>query len=197
MKLSSIASPQCYAGLYAFDFGAWTAFGYTAAEVALLLESEEYREGKVYKIVRVAPDGQMELRGISGARFQLESGMFFNRAESGAARSDFEELQRLAGRNPPPCRAYVQLVDRGAGGETSRFVTALIYPAEYEDEVSRWLLEAGYAGGDTVEGGSSHVSNYQADSKTILERVQLWSQDAIPSRSRDEVYRDVRRALQR
>ncbi len=197
MKLPSVADPQRYPGLYVYDFGSWTVVGYTAEEIAVLLESESYRDGKVYQIVRASPDGNMELRGVSNTRFQLESGMFFNRDDLEAARADFTELQRLGQSLGAPCRAFVHLADRGGHMDRARYVTALIYPAEYEDEMARWLNEAGYAGGDTVEGGSSHVSDYQATEKTILEREQLWSRPAIPSRCADEVLSSVRQAVQR
>ena len=197
MRVPMTDEPQRYRGLYIFDFGEWAALGYTAEEVALLLESEAHRAGKVYKIVRATPDGQMEFRGVAPERFQLESGLMFNRNELAAARADFAELQRLALADAPPCRAILHLADRGTSDGVARYVTALIYPAEYEDEVGQWLLATGFAGGDLVEGGPSHVTNYYAEDKTILERQQLWSRTAIPSRSRDEVLRSVRHAVQR
>jgi hypothetical protein len=197
MKLPTLDQPDRYRGLYVFDFGEWAAVGYTAEEVALLLESEPYRAGKVYKIVRAAPDGQMELRGVSATRFQLESGVFFNRDDLEAAQADFAELVRLAQMHAVPCRAFVQLADRGTRQATARFVTALIYPAEYEDELAQWLDAVRYSGGDLAEGGSSHVSDYYTTEKTILKRQQLWSQPAIPSRSADEVLSRVRQAVQR
>jgi hypothetical protein len=197
MKLPDLSQPDRYRGLYVFDFGEWTAVGYSAEEIAVLLEREQYRTGKVYKIVRTSPDGQMELRGIPTERWHVESGMFFNRADLDAARADFAELQRLAETRGTPCRAFAHLADRGVAAGRARYATALIYPAEYEDEMARWLLDAHYQGGDTVEGGISHVTNYQAESKTILQRQQLWSRPAIPSRSSEEVLRSVRTAVQR
>ncbi len=197
MDLPAVEQPQRYAGLYVFDFGEWTAVGYTADEVSLLLESEQYRGGRVYKIVRATPDGRFELKGMARERFEMESGLFFQRAELEAARGDFADLRGLAQRRPPPCRAFVHLVDRGPSAEAARYVTALVYPAEHEDEMSSWLRAADYAGGDLVEGGISHVSNYYSDPKTILDRQQLWSQPAVSSRSADEVLASVRRAVQR
>ncbi len=198
MKLPRLDQPQRYGGLYIFDFGEWTAVGYTAEEIATLLESEQYRGGKIYKIVRASPNGDFELRGVSPQRFQLESGLFFSRDSLEAARTDYDELFRL-GEDGAPCRAYIQLVDRGAeaGAQPGRYATALVYPAEYEEEIARWLSEAGYAGGDTAEGGVSHVTNYYEQPKTNLERQQLWSRPAIPSRSREDVFANVRVAVQR
>jgi hypothetical protein len=197
MNLPTLDEPVRYRGLYVYDGGAWTAVGYTAEEVAILLESEEYRDGKIYKIVRASPDGQMELKGVAATRFQLESGMLFYRDDLEAARADFETLRDLGTQHGAPCRAFVHLADRGDVPDVPRYVTALIYPAEHEDEIARWLLDADYAGGDLAEGGPSHVSNYYADDSTILQRAQLWRQPAIPSRSAEEVFRTVRRAVQR
>jgi hypothetical protein len=197
MKLPTLDQPHRYRGLYVFNFGEWTAVGYTAEEVAVLLESDEYRAGKVYKIVRATPDGQMELRGVAAERFQLESGLFFNRADLDAARADFAELVRLGQAQGAPCRAFVHLADRGEREGVARYVTALIYPAEYEDEMAQWLERAGYCGGDIAEGGSSHVANYYAAEKVVLQRQQLWSHPAIQSRSADQVLGSVRQAVQR
>lgn len=197
MKLPNVDQPQRYGGLYVFDFGPWTAVGYTAEEIAVLLESEAYQTGKVYKIVRATPDGRMELRGVGPERFRLESGMFFNRDGLEAARADFAELHRLGQTRGAPCRAFLHLADRGDQAARARYVTALIYPAEYDDEMAAWLGAVKYAGGDIAEGGSSHVSDYYAETKTILEREQLWSQPAIPSRDASVVLSSVRRAVQR
>ena len=197
MKLPALNEPQRYRGLYVFDFGEWTALGYTAEEIALLLESEQYRGGKVYQIVRAQPDGGLELRGVAPERFRLESGLFFNRETLDAAREDFRTLRELAQRTPPPGRAFVHLIDRGAHEGVPRYAVGLIYPAEYEDAVAQWLLASDYAGGDTVEGGPSHVTNYYAEKPAVLEREQLWPASATSSRSREAVYASVRQAVQR
>lgn len=198
MKLPALENPTRYGGLYVFDFGDWTAVGYTAEEIALLLESEKYRDGKVYRIHRATPDGQMELQGVSPERFQLESGLFFIRTDEAAARRDFGELTTSADENPPPCRAFVQLAKCDSVGEAPRqFITALVYPAEYENEMSRWLGEIGFAGGDSVEGGISCATSFYNLSKAVLERRQLATRSSGSSRSRDEVYATVRRAVQR
>lgn len=197
MNLPAVDDALRYQGLYVFDFGEWTALGYTAEEIALLLDHEAYRGGKVYKIVRAAPDGRMELRGVAHTRFQLESGMFFARRDLDEARGDFTALRAAGDDGQAPCRAFVHLTDRGADTPAGRYVTAMIYPAEHEDEVARWLLDLGYAGGDTAEGGPSHVTNYYEEAPTILDRAQLWSRSAIPSRSSEDVLSSVRRAVQR
>lgn len=197
MNVPTVEQPQKYRGLYVYDFGEWAALGYTAEEIALLLESEAHRGGKIYKIHNAWPDGRMELLGVAPERFQTESGLFFYRARPDAARTDFEELRAAARETPPPSRTYVHLADRGGEAGAGRYATCLIYPAEFDEEVGRWLLDLNYQGGDWAEGGVSHVSNYYAEQKTILEREQLWSRPAIPSRSREEVLSSVRRAVQR
>ncbi len=196
MILPYVQDPSRLRGLYVYDFGEWTAVGYTAEEIAILLDDETYRDGKIYKIHRATPDGQMELRGISPARFNLESGMFFYRSELEPARSDFEQLRTAAEKTQPPCRVFLHLADRAADGP-QRYLTALIFPAEYEDEIGRWLTVIAFNGGDLAEGGVSHVTNYNEQEKTLLERQQLWNRPAITSRSPDEVLAGVRQAVQR
>ena len=77
MKLPELKEHQKYVGLYVFDFGDHTGLGFTAQEVAELLESERYKDGKVYKIHKAYPDGKLELKGIPAKIFQLEAGLFF------------------------------------------------------------------------------------------------------------------------
>ena len=197
MKLPHLQPPDRYRGLYVYDFGEWTAVGYTADEIAILLESEATSGGTVYKIYRVWPDGRMELRGIAPERFRIESGMFFYRGEPDAAEADCASLLAAANHTPPPCRAYVQVAERTAALPAAHFVTALIFPGEYEEEIGQWLLRVDYHGGDLAEGGPSHVSNYYAEAKQILRQEQLWSRWAIPSRPADEVLASVHRAVQR
>jgi hypothetical protein len=197
MILPHLDNPQRFRGLYIYDFGEWTAVGYTAEEIAILLEHERYRGGKIYKICRTSPDGQMELRGVSPQRFKLESGMFFSRSELEPARADFEALRAAAEKTPPPCRAFLHLVERSTESGPYRYLTALVFPAEHESEIGDWLTEVGFYGGDIAEGGVSHVTNYYGEQRTILERQDLWSHPAIPSRSRDEVLATVRHAVQR
>ena len=79
-----------YVGLYVFDFGDQVAVGYTADEIAVLLESEKYADGKVYRIHRALPDGTMELQGVPREKFHCEDGLFFYRADDGQARQDLE-----------------------------------------------------------------------------------------------------------
>lgn len=197
VKLPQVDEPQRYQGLYVYDFGEWAAIGYTAKEVATLLESERYRDGKVYRIHRAQPDGTMELSGVSAERFEFESGMFFSRRDRAAAERDFDALCAAAESEKPPCRAHAHLADQSRASPASPYVVGLVYPAEYEDDIAAWLLACGYQGGDTVEGGISHVTNFRESDCSILRRHQLWPESTTPSRTREEVLATVRRAVQR
>jgi hypothetical protein len=196
MKLPQVNDPTRYAGLYVVDFGGQVAVGYTASEVEVLMDHERYRGCRVYRIYQAYPDGRMELRGVDATRFQLEEGMLFYRGEEATARADYDALLRSARRNEPPCRCQVQLA-RLDGAEYP-FVTALIFPAEYSDDISRWLLDAEYAGGTIVEGGVSLVAEYQSARPVILAREQLWWGTADgTSRPAEEVLASTGRAVQR
>lgn len=197
MQTIRVPDPAAYRGLYVFDFGEWSAVGYTADEIAILLEDPRYREGKVYRIHGATPDGRMELQGVSAERFQLESGMLFWRATLGEARADFDALRQAAEQDPPPCRAFLHLAENKAPGQAGSFVTALIYPGEYDDDVAAWLLRLEYAGGDTAEGGFSVVTGYYELEKRVIDRAQLFGVGALPTRSADEVLASTRRAVQR
>jgi hypothetical protein len=176
-----------------FDFGDHAGVGFTAEEVAELLDSERYKEGKVYKIHRAYPDGRLELRGVPAARFQLEAGMFFYAADEATARSDFKRLVDLAVRTAPPCRAKVHL----AKYAEDRFVVAMIYPAERDEEVSTWLLEGDYRTAGPAEGGAGAVERYYRDQPEVLDRHQLFEGSQHVSRTGDELLASVARAVQR
>ena len=193
MKLPTLDQPDRYEGLYVFDFGDHAGVGFTAEEVAELLESERYREGKVYKIHRASPDGRLELKGVPAERFQLEAGMFFHAASETTARADFKRLVNLAVRAAPPCRAKVHL----ARYDEQRFVVAVIYPAEYDDEVSSWLLAGEFRTAGPADGGAGAVEQYYRDRPEVIERQQLFGARDGVSRSGQELLASVARAVQR
>lgn len=196
-ELPRLSEPGRYAGLYVVDFGDHTAVGYTAEEVAALLEHEQYREVKVYRIHRVTPAGELELAGVPAERFFSESAMLFFFCDPDAARDGYEALRTLAGREPPPGRAFVHLAELPGGDQASRWVVALVYPAEYEHDMGRWLLDAGYEAGDRVEGGISCATGYRELDKTIHARQQLWPAGSIASRPAGQVLAEVRKAVVR
>ncbi len=193
MELPKLKKPEKYAGLYIFDFGDHVGVGFTAREVAELLESEKYSHGKVYKIHRAFPDGKLELKGVTAETFQLEAGMFFYSSEPDTARRDFKELVNMAVKAAPPSRAKVHLARYG----DDKFVTAIIYPAEYNDEFSLWLTDGGYETSGPAEGGIEAVQRYYDRQPEILERHQLFGQSETISRTGEELLASVRMAVQR
>jgi hypothetical protein len=193
MKLPKLEKPERYQGLYVFDFGDHAGVGFTAEEVAELLDSERYKDGKVYKIQRAFPDGQMELRAVPAARFQLEAGMFFYAPDEATARRDFQELVNLAIRSAPPCRAKVEL----ARYTENMFAVALVYPAERDEEVSAWLLEGNYRTAGPADGGVGAVERYYRDRPRILETQQLFDASETVSRTGQELLEAVALAIQR
>jgi hypothetical protein len=193
MELPKLQKPEKYAGLYIFDFGQDTGVGFTAEEVAELLESEKYKDGKVYKIHKAYPDGRLELKGIRSEIFQLEAGMFFYSSNRQAAERDFKGLVDLAVRTAPPCRAKVHL----AKYSSDKFVAALIYPAEYDDEISSWLLDGRYKTAGAAEGGIEAVQRYYDHKPQILDRHQLFGQITIESRTGEELLAGSKLAVQR
>jgi len=193
MKLPKLEKPQKYVGLYVVDFGEHCGTGFTAREVAELAESEKYKHIKVYKIHRAHPDGKLELKGIRNEIFQLEAGMFFYSSELETARDDFKKLSNLAVRQAPPCRAKVQLAKYTA----SKFAVAIIYPAEYDDEISRWLLDGKYETAGAAEGGIEAVQRYYDTRPKILERHQLFGESSLEDRTGEELLAGLKSPLQR
>jgi len=193
MKLPKLEKPDRYEGLYVFDFGDHAGVGFTAEEVAELLDNERYREGKVYRVHRAFPDGRLELKGVPAERFQLEAGMFFYATDEATARNDFKHLVDMAVRTMPPCRAKVHLAKRG----DDQYVVALIYPAEHDEEISSWLLEGDYRTSGPAEGGVGAVERYYGNACEILDRQQLFGAGDDASRTGQELLESVTRAVQR
>ncbi len=192
MKLPQLTEPDKYTGFYAVDFGDHSGVGFTAEEVAELLESEKFSDIKVYRICRAYPDGTLELKGVRRETFQMEAGMFFYAADEEQARMDFDRLLDWANRQPAPCRAKVHLARLG-----NSFVTALIYPAEYDDDISRWLLDGHYRTCGAAEGGTGAVNRYyQADSQ-VLDRRQLWPASSIEHLQGQALLEAAKRAIVR
>ncbi len=193
MEIPKLEKSEKYVGLYIFDFGDHTGVGFTAQEVAELLESEKYRDGKVYKIHRAYPDGKLELKGVPAGTFELEAGMFFYSSDSEGSRSDFKRLVNLAVRTAPPCRAKVHLAKAG----DDSFVVALIYPAEYDDEISSWLSAGEYRTTGAAEGGVGAVQAYYDRDAEILDRHQLFGELESASRTGEELLACLKMAVQR
>ncbi len=193
MKLPELKNSEKYASLYIFDFGDHCGVGFTAEEVAELFESEKYKNCKAYKIHRAYPDGRLELKGVRPEIFQLEAGMFFYSSELETARTDFKGLVNLAIRTSPPCRAKVHL----ARYADEKFVTAIIYPAEYDNQISAWLSVGEYKTTGAAEGGSEAVQRYYDYKPQILDRHQLFGKSEYQSRSGTELLASLKLAVQR
>jgi len=193
MKLPKLKKPDKYAGLYVFDFGEHTGVGFTAQEVAELLESEKYKDCKAYKIHKAYPDGKLELKGIRAETFELEAGMFFYSSDIEPARRDFKGLVNLAVKAAPPCRAKVHL----AKYSDDKFTVSIIYPAEYDDEISSWLLDGDYKTSGAAEGGVGAVQRYYDYRPEILDRHQLFGESEWVSRTGEELLAAAKLAIQR
>ena len=193
MRLPKLQKPDKYTGLYVFDFGDHSGVGFTAQEVAELLDSKKYKDCKAYKIHRAYPDGRLELKGVRPEIFQLETGMFFYSQDKQTARRDFKELTNLAVRIAPPCRAKVHL----AKYADDKFVTAIIYPAESDDEVSRWLSDGGYKTSGAAEGGIGAVQRYYDAKPQILDKHQLFAKSELVSRTGEKLLAGLKLAVQR
>jgi hypothetical protein len=193
MRLPELDNSEKYVGLYVFDFGDHAGVGFTAEEVAELLESEEFCDCKAYKIHNARPDGTLELRGLPFQTFQLETGMFFYSSDEKTAAADFKRLVNLAVRSAPPCKAKVHLAKYAA----DKFAVAIIFGAEYNDEMSKWLLDGRYRTQGAAEGGVEAVQRYYDEAPQILDRHQLFARDAMQSRSGAELLANVKVAVQR
>jgi hypothetical protein len=193
MELPELQNSQRYVGLYVFDFGDHCGVGFTAEEVAELFESEKYKDCKAYKIHKAYPDGKLELKGMRAEIFQLEAGMFFHSSDLKTARRDFKRLVNLAVKTAPPCRAKVHL----AKYNDNKFMAALIYPAEYDDQISTWLLDGGYKTDGTAEGGIEAVQRYYDYKPQILDRHQLFGKSEYQSRTGEELLAGIKLAVQR
>lgn len=193
MKLPELQNSPKYVGLYVIDFGDHSAVGFTAEEVAEFVESERFKDFKVYKIYRAYPDGRMELKGVPMETFALEMGMFFYAFDAETAEKNYNELVSIAPEAAPPCKAKVHLAKYG----DDKFVTALIYPAEYNEEVSSWLGAVEYKTAGPAEGGVEAVERYYRDNVEILQRHQLFAKSQITSRSGEELFAAAKLAVQR
>ena len=193
MKLPELKNTEKYQGLYVIDFGASSGVGFTAGEVSEILESEKYSDVKVYKIHRAYSDGRMELKGVPSETFQLEKGMFFFAADRETAENEFKSLTGTAVTESPPCRAKVHL----ARYDDRRFVTAMIYPAEYDDEISSWLIRNRYQTQGEVTGGLSAVERYYTEKPEVLDSQQLWSDTETKDRTGTELLKDIAEPVQR
>ncbi len=193
MELPKIENPDRYVDLYIVDFGDHSGVGFTAQEAAELLESEKFKNVKVYRIYNAYPDGKMELKGVPNQTFQLEAGMFFYEFDETTAQDDFKRLVKSAVGDAPPARAKVHF----ARYNGEKFVTALIFPAEYNGQFGRWLLDIGYKTAGPAEGGTEAVKRYYMDAPQVLQRHQLFTQQSFKSKTGKELLAMTKMAVVR
>ena len=108
-------------------------------------------------------------------------------------RRDFKGLVALAVKAGPPCRAKVHL----AKYRDDKFATAIIYPAEYDDEISLWLLDGEYKTSGAAEGGIDAVQTYYDVKPQILDRHQLFGKSTSENRTGEELLAGIKLAIQR
>jgi hypothetical protein len=78
-----------------------------------------------------------------------------------------------------------------------KFAVAIIYPAEYDDEMGRWLLNGNYKTAGAAEGGIEPVQRYYGDKPEILDRHQLFGKSEHQSRTGEELLAGLKLAVQR
>ncbi len=193
MKLPELENSNKYVGLYVINFGDSSSVGYTATETAALLESEKYADVKVFKIVKAYADGTLELKGVRNDTFKLESGMFFNSINKDIAVSEFETLSDYADNSSCPCKAKLQLAHDTEGN----YLLGLIYPAEYEEEISSWMIASNFKGSGGVDAGISQVDRFYNSGYCIDHSKQIMAEDTIAARSFDELVNTAGVAIQR
>jgi hypothetical protein len=192
MKLPEIKEADKYTGLYVVDFGDRCGVGFAAEEIAELLESEQFSDVQVYKVHRANPDGTMELKGIKKETFQLEAGMFFYAKDAETAQGDYQRLMAWSDKQLPPARCKAHL----ANNEDS-YVTALIYPAEFDDAFSKWLLDGNYRTTGQVEGGTRAAQRYYVANWDVIDRKQLWPASSIEHLQGEALMEATNRAIVR
>jgi hypothetical protein len=119
--------------------------------------------------------------------------MFFYSPDLHTAEGDFKNLVNMAVKTAPPCRAKVHL----AKYDDNKFVTAIIYPAEYNDEMSRWFLDGDYKTSGVAEGGMEAVQRYYQQQPRILDKHQLFAKSEFHSRTGLELLANLKVAVQR
>jgi hypothetical protein len=119
--------------------------------------------------------------------------MFFYSKDAETAACDFKRLVDVAVVSSPPCRAKVHL----AKYSPDKFAVAIIYPAEYDDEFSRWLLGNDYKTQGPAEGGTGAVTRYYEAGPEIIERHQLFAVNELESRTGEELLAATKIAVQR
>jgi hypothetical protein len=195
MKLPPISDPWRYEGLFVFDFGEWVSVGYTAEEVAVLLESKEHRNGAAYRVYRVNAQGGMELIAVRGGELYGEEMMLFASRDSLEAQAGFSSLKEAAQQSPIGCAARIEMIDVAL--EEHPHGVCLIYPRHAGNIVSAWLVAMAFQGGEVVLGGAEALNAYNGAKAAPVASCRLVARADYTPRLADEILRSVRRPLQR
>lgn len=195
-RLPRLTNPQRYQGLYVVDFGDGLSVGYVAGEVAILFDSNRFPQMRAYRIHRALPDGTVSLVQVSKDHFRrgADEALFFLQASEPAARDDFDTLRDLA-EGKFPCPAHIEFAE--IPGRTWPFLTVLVYPAEYTDQVSSFLLSVNYEGGETVEVGTHELASFRQAKPRIIEVAEIAAAPAEAARPLEELIAARRYAVQR
>ncbi|MCO6438207.1 MAG: hypothetical protein J5J06_14025 [Phycisphaerae bacterium] len=193
--LPPLSDPHAYIGLFVYDFGSHVSVGYTAGEIRLLRECEAHRGGTAYQIYRVDECGRIELRGVTDERLAAREAMCFLRGDGIAARADYDRLCRAAEERPLPCPAE-GILGRIYEWEPPH-VTAVVYPASASHQVSGWLGEVKYGGGDDVLGGMDVCRQLLAASALWIGRKPLPGKLDYADRTIEDILNTVRNTVQR
>ena len=97
--------------------------------------------------------------------------MFFHEPTQSLAAKNYKKLIDLAITSKFPCTAKVNL----AKYSNDKFATAIIFPAEYNDQLSDWLLANDYQTTGSTTGSATEVTKYYEDKPEILETHQLFT----------------------
>ena len=119
--------------------------------------------------------------------------MFFHCLTEDTARADFDLLAKFGTEQNPPCNVKLQLTCDSEG----QYIIAMIYPAEYENEIGRWMIASDYRGKGPVDAGISQVEVFYASGYTAVESVQLAPVYPIPARSLEELLNTTACEIQR
>ena len=185
MKIPPLQQPERYAGSYLLDLGDRVCVGYTADEVAVLLETEECRSATAYLIHRVDERGNVELVGVSTKDVVRRDILIFAFDSPDAARTAFSCLRRLAAKTPAPCPCSMELTD--FDGVEPSHVISLTFPQAASGQLSAWLERNEFDAGDRVFGGPQTLSQYQAAAPTPIAQCLLATTFDHKSRSREEL----------
>ncbi len=190
-----ISDPQRYAGLYAYDFDGHISYGYTANETALLKKTPEYAKGQALLIVSVDLEGRMALRGVSLDELSVEEGMIFAHNTAESAATSFDTLRQLADETPVPHPVRVE--SAVWTDHDPPHAVVLSYRSHASQNISHWLLNVGFDGGDHVSCGIAELSDFRIANPDHITTCDLRTRFRYTSRPEREVLDSVHLPVQR